>query len=101
MRTRDSRRMRMFERFLGTAGGGGDLGVAAFCLAHQDCGHPVAGPVDYFLIQAYLAVGFPAESDRVREPVDAVEKEVDVQSVDDGLIRHVQMQPVLDDLVFR
>ena len=75
--------------------------MAAFCLAHQDCRHPVAGPVDYFPTQAYLAVGFPAESERVREPVDAVEKEVDVQSVDDGLIRHAQMQPVLDDLAFR
>ena len=86
---------------MGTAGGGGDPGVTAFCLAHQDCRHPVAGPVDYFPTQAYLAVGFPAESERVREPVDAVEKEVDVQSVDDGLIRHAQMQPVLDDLAFR
>ena len=75
--------------------------MAAFCLAHQDCGQPVAGPVDYFRAQAHLVVGFPAESERVREPVDAVEKEVDVQSVDDGLIRHAQMQPVLDDLAFR
>src|SRR5437762_1910259 len=80
--------MRMFERLRGTVGYGGDLGVATSCLAHQDSGQPVAGPVDYFRAQAHLVVRLPAEAERVREPVDAVENEADMQSVDNGLIRH-------------
>src|SRR6266566_4092235 len=87
-RPRSWRQLRMFERLRGTVGYGGDLGVATSCLAHQDSGQPVAGPVDYFRAQAHLVVRLPAEAERVREPVDAVENEADMQSVDNGLIRH-------------
>src|SRR5829696_5808051 len=57
-------------------------------LAHQDAREPVADSVDHLGTDTHVLLGVPAEIEGVGEPVHDVEDQVDVECVNNALIRH-------------